>query len=112
MDKRFYQDLLLEEEPLEEKFVFVEEEIKAQKKNSNLIEEKPIVIQEKIKVQEEQEPTMVQEKAKEENEEKAESKSTLEVVLPNVSQIHSYAFYCFNLGVELTITSKLSFYSQ
>ena len=62
MYKRFYQDLLLQA-----KFDFFQEEIKAQKKKSILVQEEPIIIQEKIKVQEEEENTIVQEEAMEEN---------------------------------------------
>ena len=103
MDKRFYWNLLLQE-LLEEKSIFVQEKIKCQKKNFILVQGGPIVIQKKIKVQEKEEPIMVQEEAKKENEEEGKSKSTLEVVLPNVSQIHSCAPHCANLGVEVNIT--------
>ena len=63
MEKRFYRDLLLKEEQLGEKFIFVQEENKVQKWNSILVQKEPIVIQEKIKVQEEKESIMVQEEA-------------------------------------------------
>ena len=50
MDDRFYWDLLLEEELLEEKSLFVQEEIEAQNKNPIWIQEELLVTQEKIKV--------------------------------------------------------------
>jgi len=39
MDKGFYRDLLLQEELLNKKFIFLKEEIKAQIKDSILIQE-------------------------------------------------------------------------
>ena len=44
MDKRFYLHLLFREELLEEQSLFVQEEIKAQKDDSILVQEEPIVI--------------------------------------------------------------------
>ena len=67
MDMRFYQDLLLEEELLEEKSLFVQQEIKAPNEGPIQIQEELLITQEKIKVQKEEEPTMAQEEANEEN---------------------------------------------
>jgi len=84
MDSRYNLDQLFQEEPLKEK---------------------PIVTQEKIKVQEEEDSSLVQEEATEENEinldleeKEVESKSTLEVILPIVSQTPSHAFHRPNWG--------------
>ena len=74
MDVRFDRDLLLEEELLEGKSIFVQEKIKAQKENLIWVRQEPLVTQDKIKVQEEEEPIMVQEETKEENEKEVESK--------------------------------------
>jgi len=68
MDVRFDRDLLLEEELLEGKSIFVQEKIKAQKENLIWVRQEPLVTQDKIKVQEEEEPIVVQKEAKEENE--------------------------------------------
>jgi len=90
MDVRFYWDLLLEE-LLEEKSLFAQEKIKAQKENPIWVQKEHLVTQEKIKVQKEEEPIMVQEETKKKNEiflgfqeKEIESKTTLEVMLPNV----------------------------
>jgi len=61
MDVRFYQDILLEEEILEEKSLFVQEKIKAQKENSIWDQEELLITPEKITVRKEKEPTTAQE---------------------------------------------------
>jgi len=52
---------------------------------------------------------MVQEEAQEENEKEVEPKPTLEVVLPNVSQIQSCAIHCPNLKIQVNITEQTLF---
>ena len=52
---------------------------------------------------------MGQEETKEENEKKIESRSTLEVELPIISQGNSYALHCPNLGIEINITKQTLF---
>jgi len=46
----FYCDLLLDEELLEEKFLFVQEEIKVHKENPIWVQEEILISQEKIKI--------------------------------------------------------------
>ena len=58
---RFYRDLLLEDKLLEEKSIFVQEEIKAQMENPIWVQEELLITQENIKVQKEEETTMAQE---------------------------------------------------
>ena len=52
---------------------------------------------------------MLQEETKEENEKEVESKSTLEVELCIISQAHSYALLCPNMGAEVNITKRALF---
>jgi len=52
---------------------------------------------------------MVQEETNEENEKEVESKFTLEVVLPNVSQIYTRTLYCPNLGIKVKIIKEALF---
>jgi len=110
MDKRFYQDFLLEQELFEEKSIFVQEEIKARKENSISSQEEPIVIQEKNKAQEEEEFTMVQEETKEENEKKLNQNPpwTLSYLL-FLKFTHSCSFHCPNLEFKVNITKQTLF---
>ena len=87
---RFYWDLLLEDKLLEEKSIFVQEEIKAQKGNPIWVQEELLVTQGKINVQKEEEHITAEEEAKEEiyifleiQEKEVETKTTLEVMPPN-----------------------------
>jgi len=54
MDVRFYRNLLLEKKLLEEKSLFIQAKIKAQKENPILIQEQLLITQEKLEVQKEE----------------------------------------------------------
>ena len=83
-----------------------------QEENPIWVQEEPLVTHKMIKLQKEEEPTVIQEEAKEANDKEIESKTTWEVVLLSIFQIHSCALHCPNLGVEVTSPSKLYFHSQ